>query len=536
MALEPGAIFAGYTVVRQIGVGGMGRVYLMRHPRLPMNVAVKVLDGQFSSDAKARARFEREADIAASLHHRNIVRVHDRGIENENLWIAMDFVDGPDAAELIGRGRLPLERAVDIVAQAAAGLDYAHQRGVLHRDVKPGNLLVGQEDSKDHVQIADFGIARGLDNTVTVTTSVTATFAYAAPELLSGAPVDHRADVYALGCTLYHLLSGSAPFPSGNLSAVMYSHLNMPPPRLTATRSDAPAALDEVIARSMAKDPDQRFPNCTALAEAARAALATAPESHEGPTLIRPPAFPPPTPPESLPNIPIPQYFHTPPPYVFQPNSTPPHPIPTVTPRKTKTGWVIGGVIAAVVVVAAAVGIVAWPRTDNSDRAKNTTTVTTTTVPRTTTTQPPNRLSPAEAGLVQVLSPNLLTTSSCAADPKFESTSGATAAVDCDVPGLNRQARIATFTDANGLASALDNQANHQSGNGTCSDGGFYTGTWRDGNNVVRGNTVCIRIDRDFYIATGFDATRRFVLIGDTSVSAVYDWWAKKVHLVFTDQ
>lgn len=283
--LQPGRVFAGFTVVRALGAGGMGAVYLMRHPRLEADVAVKVLDTEIGRNPKARARFEREADFAARLRHPNIVQVYDRGREDETLWISMDFVDGPDAAHLVRQGPLDPQRAVDIVAQAARALDHAHHRGVVHRDVKPANLLIAADPDGGHgdrVLVTDFGIARSLDDTATLTNSVHATFAYAAPEVLNGETADKRTDIYALGCTLYQLLTGSVPFPRETLPAAMHAHLTADPPRPRDRRPELPAELDQVIATALAKDPDERYASCTALAEAARAALRQVASIHSG--------------------------------------------------------------------------------------------------------------------------------------------------------------------------------------------------------------------------------------------------------------
>ncbi|UGT63538.1 serine/threonine-protein kinase [Nocardia asteroides] len=281
MVLRPGEIFAGYRVLRPLGAGGMGAVYLAQHPRLPRRDALKVLDPGLGADPEFRARFEREADLAARLEHPNVVAVYDRGAEGETLWIAMRYVDGVDAAELIRRGpaELPPARAVRIVAAAARGLDAAHRNDLLHRDVKPANIMVAVDDEgNDVVRLTDFGIARPLDapTSLTVTGSVLATFAYAAPELLTGGPVDRRADVYSLGCTLFELLTGGKPFGSRQPAAAMAAHLFEPPPRASALNPALPPALDAVIAKAMAKEPGERFASCGALAEAAVAALGPA--------------------------------------------------------------------------------------------------------------------------------------------------------------------------------------------------------------------------------------------------------------------
>lgn len=277
VSLSPGDEFAGYRIVRRIGGGGMGVVYLAEHPRLPRRDALKVLDAELAADAEFRARFEREAELAARLEHPNVVSIYDTGTEGDLLWISMRYVDGADGAQLLERGPLPPSRAVGIVAAAARGLDEAHRRGLLHRDVKPANILVSRaDDGSDAVRITDFGIARSMEASTSLTSTggVLATFAYAAPEQLAGAPLDHRADVYSLGCTLYQFLTGSAPFAGRGPAAVMHAHLYEPPPRPSASVPGIPPGLDDVITRAMAKNPAGRFGTCGELAAAAQRALA----------------------------------------------------------------------------------------------------------------------------------------------------------------------------------------------------------------------------------------------------------------------
>ncbi|GAB4586614.1 serine/threonine-protein kinase [Nocardia sp. IFM 10818] len=273
-----GRAFAGYRIERKLGAGGMGTVYLAQHPRLPRKDALKVLADGRGRDPEFRERFLREAEAAARLDHPNLVTVRDRGEEGDLLWIAMRYVDGVDLAALIRRGRaaLGIERVVHLITEAAQGLDEIHRAGLLHRDVKPANILVAEQvGGPDRVFITDFGIAHSVaTSTVDARTSgVTGTLAYAAPELLRGGRIDHRADVYSLGCTLYHLLTGSPPFPRDTLGAVMYAHLNEPPPRPSARDAQLPKGFDAVIARAMAKNPAHRFAGCGELAAAARVAL-----------------------------------------------------------------------------------------------------------------------------------------------------------------------------------------------------------------------------------------------------------------------
>ncbi|MEV6389170.1 protein kinase domain-containing protein [Nocardia xishanensis] len=273
--LDNGAVFAGYTVERLLGRGGMGSVYLARHPRLPRWTALKLLNRELFFDTEIRARFEREADLVAQLDHPNIVTVFDRGVEGEQLWISMQYVDGVDAASLDARA-LPPQRAVQIVAETAKALDFAHGKGVLHRDVKPANILLERaEGGLERVFLTDFGIARFRDDTgkLTQTGTFTATLAFASPEQLSGAVLDHRSDQYSLACTLFRMLTGTVPFEASNPVAVIQGHMQQPPPRLSAVRPGLPLALDAVLSRALAKRPDDRFDSCAEFAEAARRAF-----------------------------------------------------------------------------------------------------------------------------------------------------------------------------------------------------------------------------------------------------------------------
>ncbi|MFF0528973.1 serine/threonine-protein kinase [Nocardia amikacinitolerans] len=276
VGLAVGEVFAGYRIERVLGRGGMGTVYLAGHPRLPRLIALKLLDRELYADEEARRRFEREADVVARLDHPNIVSVLDRGADDGVLWISMQYVDGGDASAFRGRPLDPA-RAAGIVAQTAAALDYAHDRGVLHRDVKPANILLSAaHGGGDRVLLSDFGIARMREDTyqLTKTGELLATLAYAAPEQLSDETVDRRADQYALGCTLFALLTGRAPFTATNPGAIIAAHLTQPVPKASALVPGLPPAVDEVIARAMDKDPARRFASCGDFAEAAARALA----------------------------------------------------------------------------------------------------------------------------------------------------------------------------------------------------------------------------------------------------------------------
>jgi serine/threonine protein kinase len=274
MSLSAGEMFASYRIVRLLGSGGMGEVYLAEHPRLPRRDALKVLPAEFSADSEYRQRFVREADLAANLWHPHIVSVHDRGEHNGQLWISMNYVDGVDAAHLLSERApegLPTDQVLRIVEAVASALDYAHKQGLLHRDVKPANIMLSHADAEgeQRVLLTDFGIARSVGEIsgLTATNMTVGTVAYSAPEQLLGEDLDGRTDQYALAATAYHLLTGSHLFPHSSPAVVISRHLNVQPPALADTRPEL-AALDPIMSMALAKDPNDRFQRCSDFARA----------------------------------------------------------------------------------------------------------------------------------------------------------------------------------------------------------------------------------------------------------------------------
>ncbi|MFX0576755.1 protein kinase domain-containing protein [Nocardia nepalensis] len=366
--LQSGEVFAGYAIERLLGQGGMGAVYLARHPRLPRLLALKLLNRELFSDNEIRARFEREADLVAQLDHPNIVTVFDRGIENGQLWISMQYVDGVDASS-VPAATLPPERAVQIIAETAKALDFAHGKGVLHRDVKPANILLARATGQERVLLTDFGIARPRDDSrhLTQTGSFTATLAFAAPEQLTGAPLDHRSDQYSLACSLYSLLTGVAPFESPMAAAVIQGHLQQLPPIVSQVRPGLPPGLDAVVVRALAKRREDRFDSCAEFAAAAGQALSGSGQfaTVATPTYVAPrPAPQQAMPPQGQPQYAVPQAV---PQYaVPQPHRPAPgmvggpyrrHPIP---PRRSRTGRVLAICLGVVVTLVLGAGIFVW--------------------------------------------------------------------------------------------------------------------------------------------------------------------------------
>ena len=275
--LVPGSRLAGYLLERLVGVGGMAVVFRARDERLGRVVALKLLTG----DEPVRQRFVREARAVAAVDHPHIIPVYEAGEADGVLFIAMRFVASDDLRVLVGReGALPPRRAMAFISPVASALDAAHGAGLVHRDVKPANMLVDVGPGRpEHVYLSDFGLARGVLSAGGLTRAgqFLGTPDYASPEQISGRFVDGRADQYALACVAYTLLSGSMPFAREEPMAVLYAHLFAPPPPLTSVRRDLPDAVDHVLARGLAKAPEERYESCGAFADELREALGVEP-------------------------------------------------------------------------------------------------------------------------------------------------------------------------------------------------------------------------------------------------------------------
>ncbi len=277
--LSDGDEFAGYRIERRLGRGGMGILYLAVEPGLDRRVALKLIAPEAAAEEVFAKRFAEESRIAASIEHPNVVPIYAAGEEDGVPFIAMRFVAGSDLSQRIVReGRLAPEQAVALIAQVGNGLDAIHAAGLVHRDVKPANVLLSGGEA-DHAYITDFGVARNVatQSGLTQTGRFVGTLDYVAPEQISGAAIDARVDVYALGCLLFKLLTGEVPFPREGEAARLYAHLNDPPPAPSLYAPEVSMALDDVVVRAMAKQPEDRYPSAGDLGRAAVAALSGAP-------------------------------------------------------------------------------------------------------------------------------------------------------------------------------------------------------------------------------------------------------------------
>jgi ABC-type amino acid transport substrate-binding protein len=279
-------VFGPYRIGTLLGRGGMGEVHRAYDTRRLREVALKRLPPALAADVGFAARFRRESELAARLNDEHIIPIHDFGEIDGTLYIDMRLIEGEDLGQLLRRGLLAPECAVDIVSQIARALDAAHAAGLVHRDVKPSNVLLSRtDDGLDFCYLIDFGIARSVQGTgataLTSTGQAIGTVDYIAPERLTAAGTDRRADVYALACLLHELLTGVAPFAGADPMAVLYAHVHRPPPAPSDHPECPTGRLDAIVARGMAKNPDDRFPTAGALAAAARTALAGQPASSE---------------------------------------------------------------------------------------------------------------------------------------------------------------------------------------------------------------------------------------------------------------
>src|SRR5215210_657162 len=277
--VDVGQEIGGYAITGRIGEGGMGAVFLAEERGSGRPVALKILLSEAADNEEFRRRFERESQYASSLNHPNIVRVYEFGESDGVAFMAMEYVPGRDLTSELAEGTLAPERTIEVLAQVASALDAVHATGLFHRDVKPANVLIGADPDTGALRcrLTDFGLSKRPSQDSSPLTSAgffVGTCQYVAPEqILADKELDHRVDVYSLGCLLYECLAGEPPFKRPREEQVLYAHIQDPPPKLSQVRPDLPAEVDAVIERALAKKPEERYPSCGELVEAARAAL-----------------------------------------------------------------------------------------------------------------------------------------------------------------------------------------------------------------------------------------------------------------------
>ena len=274
-------VIAGYRLEELVGRGGMGVVFRATHIALERQGAVKVIAPELALNDEFRQRFQRESKLAASIDHPHVIPIFDAGEDDGQLYVAMRYVEGTDLGAVVAsEGGLAPARAVEVIGQVAAALDAAHERGLVHRDVKPANVLLESRPSGQHAYLTDFGLVKAMGAATGVLTRTgqwLGTPDYAAPEQILGGEVDPRTDVYALGCLLYHTIAARPPFEGEVEAAKIFAHVSQPPPTLSDARPGVPAALDEVVRRALAKEPDERQQSAGELAAEAHSAMGVTP-------------------------------------------------------------------------------------------------------------------------------------------------------------------------------------------------------------------------------------------------------------------
>jgi serine/threonine protein kinase len=395
-----GTTFGKYKITGVVGKGGMGEVYEAYDNQINRTVALKIIKSQYANDRTYRLRFERESHAAAKLQEPHVIPIHGYGEIDGSLFIDMRLVRGTDLQAMLGEHPLDPERAVAIVSQVGAALDAAHAEGLIHRDVKPQNILV---TPADFAYLVDFGIAEAMGDTgdtrLTQVGAAIGSWAYMAPERFAHSEITPAVDIYSLACVLYECLTGAMPFANASQQAVIAAHITMPPPRPSVTNPRVSSAFDEVIARGMAKEPDDRYGSAGALGRAATRALknmGTAPINTPETAPTQRASWQPPRPKEA-----VPQYFPPPAPDFTRPARDFPRPAPAPVPQGERSGGsrLVPTVIAiAAVLVLGAVGIIIgllWKM--NSTPAPTAEPTTTATYPSVTSTATQSRQTSTES-------------------------------------------------------------------------------------------------------------------------------------------
>jgi serine/threonine protein kinase len=552
MAAVPGARagtrFGPYYLKRLLGSGGMGEVYEAEHTVKQWTVAVKLLSESFSQDPVFRKRLEREARLAGRLQEPHVVPIHDYGEIDGQLFLEMRLVEGTDLDGVLTRfGPLTAARAVAIIHQIGSALDAAHAAGVMHRDIKPQNILITRDD---FAYLVDFGIASATtDERLTQLGTAVGTWRYMAPERFSDAEVTYRADIYALACVLYECLTGVPPYRSDSVSALISAHLHEPIPQPSRIRPGIPPGFDAVVARGMAKNPNDRYASAGDLALAAHQALSNPDQDHATTMLRRsheasappigatmpaaqinsPPNTTPPPYPPSQPAVSWPAATPQ------QPGQPPYYPPPALAPKRSP--WpIVAGVAILLVAILVAVSIWLVTRTDKNDQA-NVDETTTTSSTSTTTATSSSGASGADARLLSLL-PKGYASGVCQSEEANPTAiwHNAVAIAKCGAssdPGGPPSALYALFPNLDTLTDAFNATTSSEKRQATCPQGKASPGNWwnNDNPNVVLGQIECLYNGDDPEFEWSNTAE---LMIGSVSGSQqgptlddLYAWWAK---------
>ncbi len=577
-----GSQIGPYKLRRLLGKGGMGEVYEAEDTVKDRVVALKLLPESASNDPVFRKRLQREAHSAGRLQEPHVVPIHDYGEIDGLLYVDMRMIDGKDLRKMLkAYGPLTPARAVAIVKQIASALDAAHESGVMHRDVKPENVIITRDD---FAYLVDFGIANAAtDEKLTELGTAVGTYAYMAPERFTSDEVTYRADIYALACVLHECLTGGQPYPGDSVSVIITAHLMQPIPKPSVERPGIPGRFDDVIARGMAKKPDDRYASAGDLATAATAALTHREQDQAATILQRSEAATKPVPPTPLPSSPRypisptpPGYFHTPPPgppptpAPFPLANTPPpsgsrpaafhsappagppsgpmwstSPPPPGPPHQPPSGgskipWIpLAAVGAVFVLVLGALGIWLITKPDDSSTASGTdtseTSATTTTSQRTTSrtprTPPPTENPDSFDAKLIALLPRGYDAGVC--EPASPPATGALATVDCGAAspeGGPENARYSLFADQAALDRAFDDSVAANSELVTCPNSNAESPTtWHftETPDKVEGRIACGVFNGNQDVTWTFNTN---LLLGDAQgpdLPGLHNWWLK---------
>jgi serine/threonine-protein kinase len=528
-------MFGPYRIEELLGRGGMGEVYRAHDTETDREVALKLLPGHLATDAEYQERFRRECRVAARLTDPHVVPIHRFGEIDGRLYLDMRLVAGTDlGAWLADHGPLPPDVTIAVIGQVASALDAAHAAGLVHRDVKPSNVLLAGVDPRHPIDpnsvfayLFDFGIARARDGSpgsneaaLTRAGTMPGSLAYVAPERYSGVEGDPRADVYALACVLFQSLTGRPPY-EGDLPALMRAHLHAPPPRPSAERPGVPPALDEIVARGMAKDPNTRYQTAGALAAAARAAV--------GATTVVP----------HMPLPPMPPHLGGPPPESWSGPSQPRHVPPAAAGRRNSWAAYTAIGVAVVTVIAGVVAVLVLTLGGRAEPPPTPTAAPPSQTPPSSSPSPSPTSAPTGTAEEQFFAdlPRGFSTANCTPNEDLRGAAGVVAGVVCnsgppDGPGAGTFTRYTDRTQVDQAFGLATDKASIPAQAGTladCRTAATVRTTWVRGEEEETGGEAACYTEADgssYLLWSDYEALAiGYVVRSDGNANLLFDWW-----------